>query len=1043
MPNPLHFDPKDIEGRRFQPITMAGGVDQETSKFSVPAGTLGNSLNYNSSTRGYQRAQGLWQYDGTIDAAVTDMWIVGVDDNDATLTGTGFTLGGGATWGDDSSGTVVYYKRVLGTPDYTLLGITEVTGAAPAAGDTIVDVVSDPNTTLALGESLTYEPATLATAKYPDTGNLICGTVTDYLAFINDEVNAGLVGQTERISQGAGDINTYQGSVPGTGRINGGWQFDEDVYVVRDGYGCTFNYGSSEFLPGDEVKVDIDPAEGTTQTCTVVKVELTSGLWSQGTAAGKVVFAPNTSTGDYRKMLNLETGTGSIKDTSDNELADILDHQQSVGSLVWKGTVQGWDFVDTGWTIPFDTGTNAPNVKAAPLFQADLIDGSRETTLAYPAAGTNAGDTPYTAWTSPGNVTSGGNVTASLGPGSTSQYLKCQIVADALPHDDIRIIGVEIQIESAGSGTDEPLLTHLSLVNEATGANFYQSFNKADNTASPTVAATSTYGGNGDTWGVEEISAADINSGDCHFFIQYYNAGAGTGVVTLSDVKYKIYYRTNNEKVWFNDGSSDVAVGEIHAYQISSGDFGSANSAEGTMSFTNLTNPSSIGTGMSMYTQPSKGGLLVAHVAETPSYNLLPSEDAMVAEDSQYNTIVANYYENDESEAVYGVTGAGPAFTFDGTNFAFIKAPLAQKLDKPRHLAFHENRLALGYKTGHVILSGVGTPNNFSAVDSASSWGVGDRVTGLMSLAGNVLGVFSESSINSLQGSSESTGTMRTISATTGAREYTLENIAGPYYADNRGIAALDTSDKYGDFDMGRLSDKVRTWAQDRLQERRTTQTLDTSPAAAVAMRNKNQYRIFFNDGYILVFHFFQNRPPEASFMHYDTDSFGTTYVPTWINSHIMPNGRERVLMGTEAGTVWVVDGANIVQGTGSQVKPKCFLTMNPINMGRPDILHKHFHVVIQGQFYGAQSFDSWSGNNYLFNFNTTADDSVTLGSYSNTPLFSAQSSLDSTYLPTLTDGFTMKLETTMDGSQPHTIQSLMFRASPKGMDRNSAPNTY
>jgi hypothetical protein len=415
----------------------------------------------------------------------------------------------------------------------------------------------------------------------------------------------------------------------------------------------------------------------------------------------------------------------------------------------------------------------------------------------------------------------------------------------------------------------------------------------------------------------------------------------------------------------------------------------------------------------------------------------------MVDASSQYETIRANFYENDESEAVYGTTGAGPAFTFDGTSFSFLQTPLTESVDKPRHIAFHDNRLALGYKSGHVILSAVGQPNNFSGVDSASSWGVGDRVTGLISLQGNVLGVFSEASIRSLEGSSESDGTMRTISSTTGIREFTMKNIAGPYFADNRGIGSLSTSDKYGDFDLGRLSDPIRTWVQERLQDKRSTETLDTAPAGAVAVRNQNQYRIFFNDGYVLVFYFRADGSVEPTFMHYDTENFGTGYVPTWVDSHVMPNGRERLMMGTESGDVWVVDGANVIQHPSAVIQPDCWYVTNPVNFQRPEALHKHYHVVLQGQFYGAQEVETWSDGNYIFDEEGAAHDTITLGSYSNAPLFDSSNEIDNTYLPTLTDGFSLKVKTTMDGSQPHTFQSLMFRASSKGIDRNSAPKTY
>ncbi len=73
-----------------------------------------------------------------------------------------------------------------------------------------------------------------------------------------------------------------------------------------------------------------------------------------------------------------------------------------------------------------------------------------------------------------------------------------------------------------------------------------------------------------------------------------------------------------------------------------------------------------------MYSESGGGGLLIATVTSAPEYNLLPSSAEIEAANSKYEVILANYYENDDAEAIYGVTGAGPAFTFDGNNFSLI-----------------------------------------------------------------------------------------------------------------------------------------------------------------------------------------------------------------------------------------------------------------------------------------------------------------------------------------------------------------------------------
>ncbi len=370
---------------------------------------------------------------------------------------------------------------------------------------------------------------------------------------------------------------------------------------------------------------------------------------------------------------------------------------------------------------------------------------------------------------------------------------------------------------------------------------------------------------------------------------------------------------------------------------------------------------------------------------------------------------------------------------------------LVRSVDKPSSIAFHDNKLALGYSNGHVLISALGVPNDFSAADGASAWGVGDRVNGLVSLPGNVLGVFSERSIRSIEGAAQdATGaTMRTISSSSGAKEYTVQNIIGPYFADNGGVSNLETSEKYGDFSMVRSSDPVKVWIQDRVQDKGSIQTTDTSAVASVAIRNKNQYRLYFADGYSLVLYFSIDGRIECTFMHYDTENFGTTYVPTFIDSTVLSSGKERIIMGTANGDVWIVDGSEVIQDPDGAIKPNCWIVTNPLNLGQPHRLNKTKYITVQGQFYGAQSVSAWADANYIFDETGAAHEQVTIGDYSDTPIFDSRNLLDDIYLPILTDGVSFKLQTTMDGSRPHSFQALLHRASIKGADRNSAVRAY
>ena len=1048
MVNVYSLAGKDVEGREYQPVVFAGGLDQETSRFVVPPGTLSDCLNYNASTKGYTRAQGLWYYDGTLDEAVHNMWFVGGDDDESSLVGPGFSLGGSITWGTASSGRVVYYERGAATPpdpDYTMLGILDISGAVPTDGDVISE--SETSTTWTLTGPMTYPAATLATAQNPDTGAYIADTVTKYLTFLNDTVNHRLVSQTGVVAAIApSTFATYHGQVPGIGPISGGWQFEDKVYVTRDSYGVSFSYGTIELIPGDDVLVELDPIG--TERVSIAGVELTSGSWSAGDAAGWVVFKPSASTTDFTALAAPKTALGHITDLTATNMATMLTTTPPRKGLVWRGTVHGWEWVDTGWTINYNTGTNSPNVRAAPLFTEDLVAAQRATGSLPVGVGSSVGVAPYIDWVTPNNILAddAANATCALTAVTTSYALKATIPANTLPQDDLAILGVTVTLEAHFTGATAPIDSSIRLVNAATGATFYRSANRARREdlilATPTVI---TYGSASDTWGIEDISAADINNGDVSIWIQYSNTGVGT--VLVDYVSFDITYVPNTEKVWFNDGATDVANGVIHAFQTESGTFADPdNDAVGTMSLMSIGDPGAIGVGMEMWSEVGAGvpsGILIAKVDSAPVYNVVPGWAELLAVDSRCQTILQNYYDNDDAEAIYGVTGATAAFTYDGESFAYLQTPLQRSVDKPRHVAFHDNRLALGFQPGTVVLSAVGTPNDFSAVNGASAWGVGDRITGLLSLPGSVLGVFSYASIRSLEGSNAEEGAMRTIAPTSGCREYTMQNIVGPYFADNRGISNIETSQNYGDFDLLRASDPVRTWLKDRLQDAASVRTVETRPVASVAIRNKNQYRLYFADGWVLVLYFGPEGKIAPTFMHYDTAAYSDHYVPTFINSTVLSNGKERIVMGTEVGDVWIVDGSEVIQDPAGAIKPDCYIVTNPVNFGEPDRNQKHYHTVIQGQFAAAQTVQAWADTNYVFEETGAAQTTVTFGSYSNTPIFTSKNEIDSAYLPILADGYSLKLQTTMDGSIPHSFQSLLYRESPKGMDRNRVSKTY
>lgn len=229
--------------------------------------------------------------------------------------------------------------------------------------------------------------------------------------------------------------------------------------------------------------------------------------------------------------------------------------------------------------------------------------------------------------------------------------------------------------------------------------------------------------------------------------------------------------------------------------------------------------------------------------------NSLPTAKALEIAQSQHQFLVANFYGSEITTSLYGANGVSRAFVYDGEDFTFINTGLSFELDKPRHIAKFQDRLVLGYTNGSVLLSVVGDPTNFDGVLGAGEIAFGDRVVGLQVLAGEALGVFCENSIYYID---KDLG-VHVISPNTGCIEYTLAAMSRPYYCSAAGIMTIEQTDKYGDFLGVSISERVDPWLRPRLKRIQGRYFSYPAITGNMIVRTKNQYRLFFRDGYVLT----------------------------------------------------------------------------------------------------------------------------------------------------------------------------------------------
>lgn len=288
-------------------------------------------------------------------------------------------------------------------------------------------------------------------------------------------------------------------------------------------------------------------------------------------------------------------------------------------------------------------------------------------------------------------------------------------------------------------------------------------------------------------------------------------------------------------------------------------------------------------------------------VSDTMSYNGLPSYYDVEINRSRYQFISANFYGDLTYDSIYGVNGVGRAFSYNSDFFYKIHTQPNAEKDKPRHVEFYHTHLALGYGEGRVDVSVIGEPYNFNGLDGASSWAIGDAVTGLQTLSGTMLGIFGRKSIHGLAGTTVDNFATTVLSPKIGAVEYTVTDMGFPVYANAYGIYTLAQTAEYGDYLGSPMSQDVSPWLRPRLIRK------NTSPREVVVawpVRAKNQYRLAFADGYVLTMTMNNGtqQAPTFSQQKYFVDTEGVVplleynaMVPAAISSELDDGGEERI----------------------------------------------------------------------------------------------------------------------------------------------------
>lgn len=464
--------------------------------------------------------------------------------------------------------------------------------------------------------------------------------------------------------------------------------------------------------------------------------------------------------------------------------------------------------------------------------------------------------------------------------------------------EDVIITGITVSARcfyNSSSAVNDTYFHTVELTTEGS-TNKGSSLHSLSATANATSATAKTFsfGGANDKWGIGTLSPADVNSASFGVTMTPMAVSNATSYLFWDVLTITVHYFRPVGKVFFYDtgaASPSELEGKLVRINVTKGSWADG-TAEGVMHVYGF-----LDNNTRNYIKPGEdirlttGGAAIAEVTSV-SGSMLPSHTDVVTSDRRVQMMVANYFLNPDWDTIYGCTGLGRAFSYDNTYFRKIYTAYASQLDKPRHIANYRNYLAMGYESGNVLLSKVGEsgpePENFDPLQGAREFSFVDRVTGLSELADTSLGVFCTQSVNRIvlnPNASSPDGLFYTsvISPSSGAIEYTVASFGNmTLMCDQYGIRSVEQTDVYGDF-MGRpISHVVSPWLRQRLSSHKYWENARRAnlPLFAHAVRGKNQYRIWFDDGYVLCMNInTQEDSPRFTLLRYGFN-FGGQFVP-------------------------------------------------------------------------------------------------------------------------------------------------------------------
>lgn len=885
---------------------LTGGLDLTTVKPLGLPGTLRECLNFEVATvDGYTRINGVARFDGSGSVGEYKIWRLRYPSGDT------FTVGQRA-WFDPA-----------------LKGV--VLDTAVEAGINVVYLlVPGSHTEPGLPATLASDTASASIFKR-DVVFRGYGTQANF--------NAALKTVTDEQRDRVDPVPGRAGS-----DVIGGFWLKDRMYAIRDlprisfsgGYYTDADEGKHVLIEGQSYKV-LD-VRITGDGFGILTFDTETSVGDMATPVGPAVFADLPVTGDYgpgytfipySDDLDVSGGIapytwslaggdteGTALDPIEPPDANSIEFlPQITSAALYRSSSSGWERVSLGREMAFEAGTskivNFP--RDATLEDATVLD----TGFVYPSVATVDGAANP-------NMGADDSTIAAVTGGDTCEYQATGFDFSAVPANAV-VVGLEVEIDHVGTGVFDALV---DLIGVATA-------NKAAGPW-PSTADTKVYGGSSDLWSSGRITAPLVRNADFGVRVVAKRLDAGTAMTGGIDfIRAKVYYVERDKPMYVWNGTSDVEMTLRHT-QILSGD-ALTGSAKGYMNVDAPVNADKnrlVDVGDEIRSGPNGTGDLWGKVAARDVPIWMSGQSELDNNRARYQFERTNFFGQDEFEAVFGVSGAGPAFSFDGTRCIRIRSTLPPESDLPRHIARHGDMLVLGFFAGAIVLTPPGRPFETRGEEGATGIEVGDRLTALVPLAGDALGIVCQSLTQVLRGITPEAAVKSPISAKRGGIEYTAVDMGRIVLCDGLGIFLADSPESFGPAERSYMSMKVHPWLAPRLQASTNGESVYLRPVAALNVRNKNQMRLYFWDGWCLTMT--MNDPVEFTTQRYYTPATSehaepTPWVPRMLASGIDSAGRERLFCsfygGVKEGYVFEMDTGRSLDGEPIPYHA----TMNPL----------------------------------------------------------------------------------------------------------------